>query len=229
MRSSRAAAVLFDMDGLLIDSEPLWTIAEIELATSLGGTWTNDLKAQIIGTRLDAAVPAILRWYGAPAGPEAAADSMAFLLGRMVELFRDALPLMPGALPLVDAVRQRGLPTALVSSSYRVLVDAALTSIGSQRFDITLAGDEVTEAKPSPEPYLRACQLLGVSPAQVVILEDAPSGVEAGEAAGATVIAVPSVAAIASAPGRVVVSSLTEIDPDWLVHDLLGSVVVSDG
>ena len=192
---SRAAAVLFDMDGLLIDSEPLWTIAEIELAESLGGNWGDDIKTAIIGTRLDVAVPTILKWYDVDSGPvESRPNAMAFLLGRMVELFHDRLPLMPGALDLVDGVRALGVPTALVSSSYRALVDAALDSLGRARFDATVAGDEVGEGKPSPEPYLRGCELLGVEPARCVIVEDAMSGIESGEAAGATVVAVPWIA-----------------------------------
>jgi HAD superfamily hydrolase (TIGR01509 family) len=214
---SRAAAVLFDMDGLLVDSEPLWTVAEIELASSLGGVWTDDLKASIVGTRLDVAVPKILDWYGAGHAPADVAAAMEYLLGRMVELFRERLPLMPGALELVDGVRALGVPTGLVSSSYRVLVDAALDSLGRDRFDLTLAGDEVSHGKPSPEPYLRACAQLEVPPSHVVIVEDAMSGVISGESAGAVVVAVPWAAPIEAGPHRPVVDSLTAIDPAWLV------------
>jgi HAD superfamily hydrolase (TIGR01509 family) len=217
----RADAVLFDMDGLLVDSEPLWTVAEIELATSLGGTFGDDLKAVIVGTRLDVAVPTILEWYGAPNTPEAVADAMDFLLARMVELFHDQLPLMPGALELIDGVRALGVPTALVSSSYRVLVDAALDSLGRNRFDATLAGDEVGHGKPSPEPYLTASEMLGVRPHRCVIVEDAMSGVTSGEAAGATVVVVPHVAPIEATPTRPVVAALDEITPDWLVRQVL--------
>jgi HAD superfamily hydrolase (TIGR01509 family) len=217
----RAAAVLFDMDGLLIDSEPLWTVAEIELAASLGAEWNDGIKTAIIGTRLDVAVPTILEWYAVPRGPVEVAAAMKFLLGRMVELFHDRLPLMPGALALIDGVRALGVPTALVSSSYRVLVDAALDELGRERFEVTLAGDEVSHGKPSPEPYLTACQRLGVEPAAVVILEDAMSGVTSGEAAGATVVAVPWVAPILATPRRPVVKSLAAIDPVWLVDNVL--------
>jgi HAD superfamily hydrolase (TIGR01509 family) len=216
-----AAAVLFDMDGLLIDSEPLWTVAEIELAERLGGEWNEEVKAAVIGTRLDVAVPRILEWYGVAAGADEIRDAMAFLLDRMVELFHDALPLMPGALKVVDGVRGLGVPTALVSSSYRVLVDAALDSLGPERFDVSLAGDEVTHGKPSPEPYLRACEMLGVAPARCVIVEDAMSGVESGEAAGATVVAVPWIAPIEAHPHRPVVSTLELMDPGWLTRQVL--------
>jgi HAD superfamily hydrolase (TIGR01509 family) len=217
---TRAAAVLFDMDGLLVDSEPLWTVAEVELATSLGGSWTGELKAEIIGTRLDVAVPKILGWYGVANGPAEVAVAMDFLQARMVELFHDRLPLMPGALEIVDGVRALGVPTGLVSSSYRALVDAALDSLGRERFDITLAGDEVGHGKPSPEPYLRACAMLGVSPADVVILEDSISGVESGEAAGATVVAVPWAAPIVATARRPVRKSLDSMAARWLVHEV---------
>jgi HAD superfamily hydrolase (TIGR01509 family) len=215
-----ADAVLFDMDGLLVDSEPLWTVAEIELAASLGGTWDDGIKAAIIGTRLDVAVPRILEWYGVANGPDEVASAMAFLLSRMVELFHDRLPLMPGALSLVDGVRALGVPTALVSSSYRVLVDAALDALGRERFDATLSGDEVVHGKPAPEPYLRASEMLGVRANRCVIVEDAMSGIEAGEAAGATVVAVPWVSPVEELPHRPVVASLELIDPAWLVRQI---------
>jgi HAD superfamily hydrolase (TIGR01509 family) len=215
--SDYADAVLFDMDGLLVDSEPLWTIAEIELATSLGGEFGTDLKAAIVGTRLDVAVPTILDWYDVDPTPAAIADAMQFLLDRMVELYHSDLPLMPGALEIIDGVRALGVPTALVSSSYRVLVNAALDEIGRERFDMTLAGDEVSDGKPSPVPYLDACKLLGAAPTRCVIVEDAMSGVTSGEAAGATVVVVPHVAPIEALPHRPVVESLAAITPEWLV------------
>ena len=206
------------MDGLLVDSEPLWTIAEKELARRLGGTWSPELKAAVLGTRLDVSVPVILRWFDVDDGPGEIADATRFLAERMVELFHRELPLMPGALELIDGVRGLGAQTALVSSSYRVLVDAALVSLGVERFGVTVAGDEVEHSKPAPEPYLVACAILGVDPRQAVVIEDALSGVESGEAAGATVVAVPWAAPIESTPNRPVVKSLEDIDPVWLVE-----------
>jgi HAD superfamily hydrolase (TIGR01509 family) len=213
-----AAAVLFDMDGLLIDSEPLWTIAEVELIKTLGGEWTDEVKAAVVGTRIDAAMAVILEWYDAPRSPAEVTAAVGFLLGRMVELFRDELPLMPGAIELVDGVRRAGARTALVTSSYRVLLDAAVDSIGADRFDVTIAGDEVRHGKPDPEPYLLACKRLGVDPTAAVVVEDAMSGVRSGEAAGCTVVAVPHVAPIEATARRPVVSSLTAIDPVWLLN-----------
>jgi HAD superfamily hydrolase (TIGR01509 family) len=128
---------------------------------------------------------------------------------------------MPGALELVDGVRNLGVPTALVSSSYRVLVDAALDELGPTRFDTTLAGDEVAHGKPSPEPYLTTCDRLGVDPRRTVIVEDAMSGVRSGESAGATVVAVPWAAPIEATSRRPVVKSLAEVEPVWLVDEVL--------
>ena len=205
-------AVLWDMDGLLVDSEPLWTVAEEELAARLGGVFTPELKAAIVGTRLEVAVPTILRWYDAPAGARAVADTSAWLLGRMVELFADGVVVLPGVEGLLSGLRDAGVPVALVSSSYRVLVDAALAT-GLGPFDVTVAGDEVGAGKPHPEPYLTAAAALGVDPGRCVVLEDSPSGVASGEAAGCAVVAVPSVEGVELAPGprRLVVTSLEEV------------------
>jgi HAD superfamily hydrolase (TIGR01509 family) len=205
--------VLFDMDGLLIDSEPLWTIAEEELARDLGGSWDAKLKAEIVGTRLDTAVPTILRHYGVADDEATVARTSAWLLARMVELFDDRLVLLPGAEKLLEALDAAGVPTALVSSSYRSLVDALLGQ-GVGPFTTSVAGDEVVHGKPHPEPYLVATQRLGVDPAFCVVLEDSPSGVASGEAAGCAVVAVPSVAGVDLASGvrRLVVPSLTTVD-----------------
>jgi HAD superfamily hydrolase (TIGR01509 family) len=203
-------AVLWDMDGVLVDSEPLWTIAEIELAALLGGTWSDEIKALVVGTRLDAAVPTILRFFGTDDTPAQVAQTSAWLLDRMVELFAAQLAMMPGAADLLAAVHAEGVPTALVSSSFRVLVDAVLAQ-GVGPFTLSLAGDEVGRAKPDPEPYLTAAQRLGADPSRCVVIEDSPAGVAAGEAAGCAVVAVPSVAGVAFAerPRRLVAPSLS--------------------
>jgi HAD superfamily hydrolase (TIGR01509 family) len=200
------------MDGVLVDSEPLWTLAEVELARELGGEWTDEVKALVVGTRLDVSVPTILRFYGAPHGPDEVARTASFLLDRMVELYAGDLVLMPGAGALLAEVRAADIPVALVSSSYRALVDSVLAA-GVGPFELTLAGDEVTNAKPHPEPYLTAAERLGVDPAGCVVVEDSPSGVAAGEAAGAAVVAVPSVPGVLfdPAPRRLVARSLTEV------------------
>ena len=204
------AACLFDMDGLLVDSEPLWTVAEQELAVSLGGTWSADLKAEVIGTSITTAVPKILSWFGATDADPVAVQQQ--LIDRMVELFRDRLLLRPGAHELLRELRAAGMPLGLVSSSYRVLVEAGLDLVGHALFAITLAGDEVTFHKPHPEPYLTACAMLGVDPADVIVFEDSPTGVAAGEAAGCFVVAVPDYVPVQPGPRTMVIDSLADID-----------------
>jgi HAD superfamily hydrolase (TIGR01509 family) len=207
--SAAPAAVLFDMDGLLVDTEPLWTVAEQELARELGGVFTAELKAVLVGTRMEVAVPTFLRWYGAPAGPDDVARASAWFLERMVQLFADRPLVLPGVTELLTALHAAGVPVALVSSSYRVLVDAVL-SHGVGPFAVTLAGDEVAHGKPHPQPYLDAAARLGVPPARCVVLEDSPAGVASGEAAGCAVVAVPSVPGVAfdATPRRLVLPSL---------------------
>lgn len=195
------AAVLFDMDGLLVDSEPVWSVAEAEVMAWLGGPWNLEVKALCIGRRVDESCRILVDVAGSSVPPE---EVQRRLVGRMCELFRAHLPLLPGALALVDAVRAEGIATALVSSSYRALVDAALESLGGWRFDVTIAGDEVARAKPDPEPYQLAAARLGVAPADCVVVEDSLAGAVAGEAAGCAVLVVPNVVAVPEAPGRVV-------------------------
>jgi HAD superfamily hydrolase (TIGR01509 family) len=194
-------AVLWDMDGLLVDTEPVWTVAEEELAARLGGTWSDELKAQIAGTRLDASVPTILRWYSVKPTPALVAETSDWLMSRMVELFATEVRVLPGVVELLAALTHDEIPMALVSSSYRVLVDAVL-SHGFGPFAVTLAGDEVSHAKPSPEPYLLACERLGVNPKQAVVIEDSAAGVASGAAAGCAVVAVPSVPGVVIGSGR---------------------------
>lgn len=215
-------AVLFDMDGLLVDTEPTWTVAEIELAVRLGGRWTSEIKAEIVGTRLDVAVPAMLAYFGVTVTPASVAETLAWLLTRMRQLYAQEVVLLPGAAELLAVLRAQAVPVALVSSSYRLLVDAVLGH-GLGPFDVTVAGDEVPAGKPAPDPYLQACAQLDVHPRRCVVLEDSPSGVVSGLAAGCAVLAVPSVAGVVFAPGTVVRSSLVGLT----VADLAGLLPVA--
>ncbi len=217
-------AVLWDMDGLLVDSEPLWTVAERELAQRLGGTWSDEIKARVVGTRLDVAVPTVLVHFGLAPTPDRVARTSGWLLDRVAQLFAaGSLPLLPGAAALLESLAAREVPQALVSSSYRVLVDAVLAH-GVGPFAVTVAGDEVHQGKPHPEPYLTAARRLGVHPHDCVVLEDSPSGVASGQAAGCAVVAVPSVPSVAFAPEprRLVRASLEGLDVRQL-RDLVAS------
>ncbi len=213
-------AVLFDMDGLLVDSEPVWTVAEHEIAGRLGGVFTHEAKAAMIGQRLETAIPLLLSSLGTPAAAAADPGQVAGeLLARMAQLLGTAPPLMPGAAELLQALASAGVPTALVSSSYRLLVDAVLAGLWdggtSHRFEVTVAGDEVGQGKPDPEPYLLAAQRLGLRPQQCVVLEDSTAGVQSGVAARCPVVFVPSVPAagqaMAGRAGVEVVDSLAGV------------------
>lgn len=212
-RTGTLRAVLFDMDGLLVDSEPVWSVAEAELMAWLRGPWNLEVKALCVGRRVDEACRILVNVAGSSVPPE---EAQAWLVGRMCELFRENLPLLPGAVELVDACRAAGVRTALVSSSYRALVDAALESIGAERFDVTVAGDEVVHAKPAPEPYERAAAALGAHPGDCVVVEDSLAGCQSGAAAGCPVVAVPNVVDVPHAPGRTVVRSLTDLSVERL-------------
>jgi HAD superfamily hydrolase (TIGR01509 family) len=207
------AAVLFDMDGLLVESEPIWTVAESEVTAAFGGVFTAEMKAGVIGTRLDVAAPMVVAAAGLAVEPAVFAER---LLARMVELFRADLPLRPGAADLLARLHAAGVPLALVSSSYRLLVDAALESIGARYFATTVAGDEVEHGKPHPEPYLTAAARLGADPRECVVVEDSPSGVESGQAAGCVVVAVPDIVPVEPASRRAVLVGLDDLRLDEL-------------
>ncbi|MGF7236198.1 MAG: HAD family hydrolase [Frankia sp.] len=191
-------AVLFDMDGLLVDSEPVWTIAEQEVAAELGGVFTAEIKAAMLGRGVVTAVPIMLAMLG---GAAATADPVAVgarMVARTIELFRepDRLSFMPGAVELLERLVGAGVPTALVSSSYRPLMATVLdlveTRLGPGRFPVTVAGDEVARAKPAPDAFLEALARLGRDPAECVVLEDSEAGARAGLAAGCATVLVPS-------------------------------------
>jgi HAD superfamily hydrolase (TIGR01509 family) len=204
------AAVLFDMDGLLVDTERLWLVAQEELARSLGAVLTAQIKHEMMGRGGDP-LAVMFTLLGIPnADPVAAA---AFLLARTAELFREpgAIVLRPGAAALLSLLGQAGIPLALVSSSHRDLLDAVFDAVGHGHFVASVAGDEVTRRKPDPEPYLRAAALLGVSAADCVVLEDSASGALAGIAAGCRTVLVPSVRPVPAVPVAAVVPSLREV------------------
>jgi HAD superfamily hydrolase (TIGR01509 family) len=141
--------------------------------------------------------------------PEQVADGAAWIDRRMGEVFRQDLPWRPGAAAALTAVRTAGLPMALVTSTERNLTEIALDTIGRGLFDVTVCGDEVDGLnKPLPEPYLKACRLLGVSPRRCVAIEDSPTGTASAVAAGCTVLVVPCEVPVAAGERRVLRPSL---------------------
>ncbi|MFG2090074.1 MULTISPECIES: HAD family hydrolase [unclassified Spirillospora] len=201
-------AVLFDMDGLLIDSERVWLEVESEVMAWLGGEWSPAHQERLVGGSLDIAVRYMLELTGADADPGEVGRRM---LDGMAERLGTCVPMMPGAKDLLSEIRAAGVTAALVSSSHRRLIEPVLDAVGREHFALSVAGDEVSRTKPDPEPYLTAAARLGADPARCVVLEDSPNGVAAAEAAGCVTVAVPGVLPIPPVPGRVVVASLREV------------------
>ncbi|MFB9903436.1 HAD family hydrolase [Allokutzneria oryzae] len=206
------AAVLWDMDGTLVDSEKIWDIPLAELAVRLGGRLSEATRAAMVGSNQERTLRLLFAEVGLPPEPEALADAGRWLTARTGELFTAGLPWRPGAPEALRAVRDSGVPTALVTSTVRELTELALESIGREHFDITICGDEVTDPKPNPEPYLTAATRLGVDITRCVVVEDSPTGVAAGVAAGATVLVVPCDVPVEPGERRVFRESLVEVD-----------------
>ncbi|MBB4962113.1 HAD superfamily hydrolase (TIGR01509 family) [Micromonospora polyrhachis] len=204
------AAVLFDMDGTLIDSERIWEVALRELAASYGGRLSQDARLAMIGSSMANSMAILHEDLGQPwRDPTVGA---AWLEQRVAELFVDELRWRPGALALLEAVCAARIPTALVTSTTRPLVEVALDTLGRDRFDIVVCGDEVSAPKPDPAPYLTAAQLLNVPIERCVAIEDSPAGVASGLAAGAAVLAVPGDVPLDVADGVHLVESLANAD-----------------
>ena len=209
--SEPGAAVLFDMDGLLIDSEPLWLEAETAVMARLGASWSENDQAQLLGGSLERSVRYLLSKATRPAPPELIGEWL--MSGILERVRRGGVPVQPGARELLAAVRQAGLPHALVTSSERSFMDAVLASTG-MRFDVLVCAQDVTATKPDPEPYLLAAKLVDVDPGDCFALEDSANGVASAQAAGCRVFAVPSLVPIPPAAGRTVVSSLLDLTAD---------------
>lgn len=208
---TRPAALLWDFDGTLADTEPLWIEAEYDLVGGLGGTWSDEHAHQLVGNSLIDSGSYIVHAIGRPdLTPEWVVDQ---LVSRVITSLRSGdLPWRPGALALLEACAAAGVPCALVSASYRVLLDAALDALPAGTFTTSVAGDEVERGKPHPEPYERACAELGVDPRDCVVFEDSETGARSGNAAGALVVAVPNHVPVPGAPRRVQVGSLADVD-----------------
>jgi HAD superfamily hydrolase (TIGR01509 family) len=182
------AAVLFDNDGLTLDTEPAWTRAEVVLFERHGSTFTPEHKRDLLGTApVDAAVK-LERMLGRP-GDELNAELYALVLEEVAA----GVEPMPGAVALLAALRAAGIPIGLVSNSRRGFVERGLAAAGlDDAFAVVVTAEEVARPKPAPDAYVAAAVALGAAPSECAVLEDSPTGLAAGRAAGALTIGVPS-------------------------------------
>lgn len=212
-QTASLAAVLFDMDGTLIDSEKLWTLALAEVARQLGGTLSQTTRAAMVGTDLVSSVQMLLDDLGVDAE---VAVVQRLLVDATAQHFATSIVWRPGAQALVKAVRDAGIPSALVTSTHRNLTSTALETIGRGNFDVIVCGDDVAHTKPHPEPYLTALAALKVDAARCVAIEDSPSGSASAAAAGLATLVVPLEVPVEPGPRLTLVDSLEGVTLDTL-------------
>jgi HAD superfamily hydrolase (TIGR01509 family) len=202
-------AVVFDNDGLLLDTESVWTRAEQDLFERRGLEFTPADKRELVGTSAEIAGGILERRLGAPGG---AADLIEELNELVVAELEHGVEAMVGARDLLHELAGRGTPLGLVSNSPLAFVRRSLEIVGlKDRFDVVVSGHEVAAPKPAPDPYLEACRRLGVEAGPgVVALEDSPTGVTAARAAGLTVIGIPSIEGVALSEAHHIATSLRD-------------------
>lgn len=202
-------AVLWDMDGTIVDTEPYWIEAEHALVEAYGGTWSESQAEQLVGQSLVYTAD-VLQTAGVALDEDAIVDA---LLAHVEHRVRDALPWRPGARELLDELHAADIRCALVTMSYGALAQAVIDQLPESYFDVIVTGDTVEHGKPHPEPYAKAIALLrhhdpALTPDECVAIEDSGPGVAAAMAAGVTTVAVPYIAPLPDDPGLVLWDTL---------------------
>ncbi|MBF6180410.1 HAD family hydrolase [Nocardia otitidiscaviarum] len=216
---TRPAAVLWDMDGTLLDSEKLWDIAVRELAAELGREMTDQIRHALIGASGPNALRIMFNGLGLDPTPAALREAGHWLEARVTELFTTgAIPWRPGAQDALATLAAAQVPMALVTNTKRSLTEFGLDTLGRHHFHISVCGDEVPHGKPAPDIYLRAAELVGVAPEHCVAIEDSPTGVQAAETAGCPVLVVPCEIPVPARDGRVFRDSLIGLTVTELGH-----------
>ncbi|HEX4728812.1 MAG TPA: HAD family phosphatase, partial [Jatrophihabitans sp.] len=213
-------AVLWDLDGTLVDTEPSWIAAEYRLVESFGGSWSDEQAKAQVGNPL-LVTGQYLREHGGV--PLPAVRIVELLLADVLADVRREVHWRPGARRLLAECREQGLATALVTMSYLELAEAVTVRLPAGSFDVLVTGDQVGRGKPDPEAYLLAADRLGVDPARCLAIEDSVTGVAAAEAAGCLVVAVPNQVPIPPADTRTIVSDLASLSLTELIAVALPS------
>jgi len=204
-------AVLFDMDGTLVDSEKLWDISLTALYDHHGGVLTSKVRQSMVGGSAEDTIRTVYADLGLEPDPAAMASSDRWLHAYTAELFDGGLPWCPGARELLEALAAERTPMALVTNTQRALTERALNSIGKHYFSASVCGDEVPQGKPAPDAYQRAAALLGLHPSECLAVEDSATGTAAAESAGCPVLVVPNDVEVPAGRRRAHLSSLAGV------------------
>jgi len=210
-------AVLWDMDGTLVDSEHYWSISQNRLANQYGAIWTDEDEKGVIGSSLYDSSDLIKRKFGIE--DKSVQEIIDHLTDEVIEQLRQVLPWRPGALELLLELKQVGIKTALVTMSMRRMALAVAESIPFAAFDVVIAGDDVRYGKPHPEPYLTAAAKLGVAPIHCIALEDSVTGLNSAAAAGTHAIGVRNLVELPGGSDRKIIDTLVGLSATNL-HEL---------
>ena len=201
-------AVFFDMDGLMVDSEPEWFLSEIEVTKPFGYTWLEADQIACLGGPLSKVGQYMFDKCGQQKSPQYFTQT---LIDTQVARMRGNTPTMPGALELVKELQSHGVRTALVSASPRNIVNAVLDNLGHDLFPFSMSADDVTRTKPDPEGYLKAAAMSGSEISNCLIFEDSLTGMNAAIASGAYLIGVPHLVSIDESERVRVIKSLEQL------------------
>jgi HAD superfamily hydrolase (TIGR01509 family) len=207
-------AVLWDMDGTLVDSEHYWSVSQNRLANQYGAVWTDEDEKGVIGSSLYDSSDLIKRKFGIE--DKSVQEIIDHLTDEVIEQLKAVLPWRPGALELLMDLKQAGVKTALVTMSMRRMALAVAESIPFKAFDVVVAGDDVRFGKPHPEPYLTAAEKLGVDPGDCIAFEDSVTGLNSAAAAGTHAIGVRNLVELPEGSDRRIIDTLVGLSSENL-------------
>jgi HAD superfamily hydrolase (TIGR01509 family) len=208
-------AVLWDMDGTLVDTEPYWIATEFEMAQRYGATWSQAHALELVGNDLLESGRYIKKVMGLSQSPEEIVEE---LLDGVVTQVERAVPWRPGAVELLTSLTSAGVRCGLVTMSYQRFVAPIIAQLPPDTFRVVVTGEQVERGKPHPEPYLTAAAALGLPPEECLAIEDSNTGAKSAEAAGCTVLVVENHVPVLDGPRRVFRDSLVGLTVDELRH-----------